>query len=1316
MKAPKFNIIAARPYITKYSEQLVFMIDGDGISEGNITFKTKCYTKEKKNEPFRLDNKGIIGGIVEIEVPREWRIKCSVLKVEAVREIVNGVSRPHTVYIPNVNNSTLGSFSILVESPKPFYKVGDTLSVSILATDRKDMNYLVVCNSQTVTQIKKIGSNKKLQIGLTDAMKGTCLLFVFATTPKIASDMLLFRVRDDCQETTTIAKIVNDMRYELSDEDSTVEPGDDLEIEFKGQPRGLVFYRGMDDRLNQLSTKSDYFTSMLLDYSIFGDFHSGQLHASVSNLINPIELEKTIETECKKVGRLLKLNCPQRPTSYTSIVFQMCYKYIDKACNSFPELTAVAICNRKGACPAAEVSNKRLVVASSTREFNDPGIVKPPIHIRDHFQEVWLFDVEELGLDGTKLLKSSIPDNIGGWSLTSAYWSQGKVETCPSKTLHFQAKKNIFMNVEMPKNVYVNETVSVKITVTGLNIRKLNKFSICMTDVPRKVCADEGLDGKRGLPAYTNIALDAENTVQSKTFAMRFLVTGIANITMTLREESAFPGKHHCQVGKILDVVRLQLIINKRAETVKYYKRVMLNPGKPVLNLAMNDEGTSENTQEPLQAIETLESRSEDDVDILTTRISSNIRDTETIYSFSIDLSKFLPIKDYVDSDAWINGNRVRRNSNRFLSDVIKQLSIVLYRFKTISKKSSKLYDLESQISSLISEMLTFSDCKGNKETCGYYEYSRPSNPEERDIFLTSIVTSLLCEASVDESLVIGPLRTIIEAIQHFDGENIDLHDIVEMESPYDKKYLLASVMFQVSRDCQEYKEKLPPNVKYSTFGKLHRTYYSIDETAVEDDRTVAAIAFMASNVTQELMRIRMLERVDSHAEPYWSAGKMSNKIYPTKSNFDILSKKRRKSGDIMVNSLGLLAFLTAGADAQNIKWESLVDWIYRQQNEDGSFESPLDTYFASRALYEYRTKKVDIETNENVQIPTHVKNVTLEAKGRGKAVAEIRIIATKRQRLRRGLTQDDYYPVKITCEQQDIKKTFIQQTVCINALSPVIRTLEITHGLFTGFTSSPDKLTLLENSTEVTVLNPTKSSFAMHFILINLPHKRPVCYNMILSSPNYNNEPAFLAPVAIQTRHPISELVGMLLIAHPDVRGKSKRSIRIHRHRRHQTRFVRAITDESSVDTVCFDGGLCSCAETTCEVKCGKCAFDDEDAIREYISYGDNFGVAVRVNTISNMTVQGSEYTIYETTVIYTKGRGGVMLENNPLRILLRLCNNKCVHSNVSKGETFLLLGHLDGLTLDSNGVQNYVLRGLDRFEEQTQECKALNSAITLR
>lgn len=102
---------------------------------------------------------------------------------------------------------------------------------------------------------------------------------------------------------------------------------------------------------------------------------------------------------------------------------------------------------------------------------------------------------------------------------------------------------------------------------------------------------------------------------------------------------------------------------------------------------------------------------SSDDADTINTLITSNVPDTETVFSFSITLSsenkgsgdmyyliisEFLPLTDRVVTMSM--GSRFKRNGQRILTSVIKELAVVLYKFKKLKLSGYTSYQMEAEI------------------------------------------------------------------------------------------------------------------------------------------------------------------------------------------------------------------------------------------------------------------------------------------------------------------------------------------------------------------------------------------------------------------------------------------------------------------------------------------------------------------------------------------------------------------------------------------------------------------------------------------
>uniref|UniRef100_A0A1I7W6V0 SET domain-containing protein n=1 Tax=Heterorhabditis bacteriophora TaxID=37862 RepID=A0A1I7W6V0_HETBA len=188
---------------------------------------------------------------------------------------------------------------------------------------------------------------------------------------------------------------------------------------------------------------------------------------------------------------------------------------------------------------------------------------------------------------------------------------------------------------------------------------------------------------------------------------------------------------------------------------------------------------------------------------------------------------------------------RVKRGvldyGNAFLSDILKKLSIELYQFKrirmqdnidfrTIEASENKIGSyLIDELLPVISDMLRFSDCK-NESICGFAEFGRPQKPQDRScvyVFLN---------------------------FWYFHDDQMD------------KQWFVKALLLQVSRDCAMY-HCVKNNKAWS---QLYLDFYNLDENWQFDDRSVAALAYMGTNATSEIMRIKMIEEVNSKRIVYY--------------------------------------------------------------------------------------------------------------------------------------------------------------------------------------------------------------------------------------------------------------------------------------------------------------------------------------------------------------------------------------------------------------------------------------------------------------
>ncbi|KAK5969165.1 hypothetical protein GCK32_007003, partial [Trichostrongylus colubriformis] len=965
-----------------------------------------------------------------------------------------------------------------------------------------------------------------------------------------------------------------------------------------GEPQGIAFLRGIDDRLLALKTVND---AMGMRYWDFGVLYRPGLRDDQAKLINlfaPNDVKKALEQICTSAATHYYQTfrvCPEVKVSLSALS-NYCINIMATVCmnSKEPKVSVSTACDIKnprncGPLEKAMTIFERISPFRSTHSPDDfsSGILSDTMQpveeeggslVRQLFHEVWLFDAVPLGASGTVSKTVKAPDNVGRWAITSSFWSPGQ------------------------------------------------RYSVCFSETSRKVCADLGSFGQLGQPSYSRVALSPSRPTDTKILTLKFLSTGSTSVTFVLRQSLQQLQRTAVQWLPYPFLASHTLITNKRYvskkterdEAEEIYKRIVLDADKPLFSDSL--EKSSHDTSMPR------------------------------------DIFKFLPLQP-----ADVPLRRARRDTeyrNSFLSDIIKSLSVDLYQFKRMKMLQQvdrqTIETLEDRIGSLISDMLRFSDCE-NQSACGYSEYSSPHKPKERSIALTAIATSLLCEASASARTVCGGITFLIQSLlKNWQEESTDLDGLIDLGHPTDKEWFLKALILQVSRDCAAYQCLRNDEAWYN----LVSSFYSLDEGWKWDIRCLAALAYMGTNATSEIMRIKLATM--SNAYPDWCAGLGQS------ARDWLVVRDLHRSGDVLVNALGILAFVSPGAERRSMDWDPLAIWLYEQQLQDGTFENAI--------------------------LPTNIRNLTMETKGHGKANVGLRILARKRQRSRRGLTPDDYYPVRITVLQEGVTPGTLHQTVCLKTLSPIVTTMEITHGLYTGFSTSLDNIAILPNSSSLSFVTlPTVSTFATHFVLEGFRRGEPLCYILGATEPRHNYEPLHLAPVAIAARHPVEGLIGLALISHPDLDYRPSRT------RRQASQLLREPPNyflkrarrgmlDDSIDTVCFQGGACSCAESSCGVKCGLCAKDTMADLEALMSKENTFGALLRVIDSQKVLVGNSFYTHLSTDVREKSGPAKVQISDK-LDIWLRDCNPRCQATTPAKQDRFFIIGEAGALTLDTSG-----------------------------
>ncbi|EFO22693.2 hypothetical protein LOAG_05791 [Loa loa] len=1349
-----FELIPLRPGYYRGSSNISILIKSTGgpsVRMQEVEINVRCISTDKRQTLNLRSYKGRIGFLLTIPFSSNlYEHSCRVILIQARRKIGGRFSRPIILVLPSADHSKWIQYGWIHWSlpNNATYRVGEKFRASVPLHLASKLNYLVICQDETITEAGRVRDDGEIIFETTDAMIPYCTLNVFSSNGTVQIDMILFFVELSCKSSLAVSKTLAGVN-------------DNLTVTINGGSNGLALLSAVDIRMLELMQKySSRPTSKYWDLSMT----ERSSRTLFLGLIDSKKLSSEIGETCEEAGVLMLQHlkrCPNFMDS-SSAVSNLCLRSFILACERLTGRTTISkVCDRKTGrgcdvdrdgvtvkLASVQVQWRSAGFLAGNRTWLDdstPALFRREVDLspvlRQYFPEVWLFEDYNLGASGRLNLTIRAPDTVTQWSVQSSAWTPGDLAVCHSAPSIISTQQKLYMTVDLPQHVYINESVTARVSVFAEQIKEDIMLSVCIAKLDRHVCGDLGAHGERGQPAYTRIHLTAAVTTSTRIFALRFLRLGETEVMFTLKEEISYPGRYHCDVGEIYDAVKLRVIVAKRAETAEHFKRLVLNPRKP-LNLLAHTVNVhylmmeNETGNGKKNIFDYNEYRTEQEPQKLFANISINLPNTESIYSITIEFSQFLSeglitdpiIRNEISSRSNYRWKRSVLSYESFLTDVISSFAPALYQFKSLNPLDRKTYQefesLDDAIGSLMSAMLTFSSCHGaTSRSCAFSNYRKSKQPLEESFFLTALSTSLLCEAAVDERIVCPLLTYLLNEMATDTDTQLPMDyflDHMNFTTVEDGYWLIKAIVNQLASDCMAYQCARNDRVWIS----LRKSFFNLPDHTALDIRTVAALAFMAPRSVSSIMRIKLYSAAKDGMLPYWTTGKMSDDgslLAKLRSGFgDHMKHRILMSGDLLVNSLGLLAFLSRRVDPMFplIELDLLADWIYEQLNEDGHTPFALDAYFANRAIYEYRMHKTNRRDSNHDRVtvickqcklivhnvtstptvfylPVTVRNITLITEGNAKVRTGIRVLTTKRMRLRRGLEQNDFYPTKVSVVQDVISPGIIRQEVCLKILTSLIESLEVTHGLFTGFTSQDSLFRILQNTTlyGVRLLDSvTVSNYAVHFVLTDLKPKIPLCYELRIMEPRNTYEPNQLAPVAITVRHPLYDIAGQELVTYME-------------------RFKRSFLEET-IDMVCWDGS-CSCAEASCTVRCSQCRSITKKHLQHELCSKNMFGATVEVENYRAENLSDSGYFIIEVSLKHWKQSNvkTVLQKPDRIEVWLRTCNIRCAEPKI--GEVYYFSGNINGIVVDFNTRMHYVLRDDDRWEWASEECGHLFSYL---
>ncbi|KAK0405422.1 hypothetical protein QR680_017984 [Steinernema hermaphroditum] len=1299
-----------------------------------------------------------IGEIIGISAARNDFYHCSAIVIFAQREISNAMfSRNVTLIVANMSSAESTNFNLISpeEPTKTSYRVGEEFRATVLGVASE---YMVVCNKREIAASGQV-EHQRIRFEITEKMVSQCVLYVYSFQKTAAykdgkpyTDMWMFFVENNCPFTATPNA-------------SEISPSDKLSININGPERGLALLHVLDSRMFGLLQRSlMYAPSTYWEIDSFGGNKTTSLR--MANFFDDANFKDILSGVCKEAGHSYRsylsttLTCPFFGRS-SSGISNFCQQQLRKACQYVPSEIRNPVFLRQGAThPDANLSpvspqfspdlnvrvssifNIGYLAASPDRasdraaenphrsrtlpvddvpqamETNDDPVIgghsAEQVKVRQDFKEVWLFNDVPLDTSGKGRVQLTAPDSIANWSIASTFWGPGHFGVCRPSPTAVISKKDFYMIVELPKHIYVNETIATEIIVTTekeFHDDYLD-LSVCISGLSYKACIDQGHFGELGKEVYDQVRLTRNTRSGVRKTPIFFTKPGPVELVFSLRRQSNVQ-VNHCMEGKMEDQVKIVVNVEKRADTELFYKGIIISPDKPLKE------------QSSVRSIERIDYDQIRNGNQVTTNIHLNLLES-VVQDLALEVSKFLSTAPFNVPKAFRDQKQklgVLPMKNLFLSDVLKELSVKVYKQKAIrlNQKLSiadleEIEILEGEIGSLVSEISTFSNCTGSGEPCGFAEYGAPNN--DVSIPLTAVSTILLCQRGMEPSTVKGPLRLLFDAVKGVLRKDRDVDDLFhDLPTAAQRAAFLKALIYQVFHDCPE-NFKTDTNLEHSLM-ELQTELFFMEHNRY-DPRVVAGLALMGLEGVHDTARLQLNKSIRSRNQlPFWDfnstcqSGKCEENLPNDVKQF--IKYHDEKRNEVLLNSLGLLTYTVKGILGKtggNTNLDHLADWIYEQKRSDEAYYGVLDTFFASRSLYEYRKKhssaaffgnpqlnirymlndtvlEEELVLDDNpllIPLPTNVSRISIISNGEGKVKLGVQLVTTKRQRSKRH-TSDEFYPVKITCEQEKIEHDYLRQEVCIQVKSRMLKTLQIDHAFYTGFKSEPDKLDLMPESKRNGAEIVGKVEFSeseAHVIITNLSPDVPTCYQIGLRSSI--SEPNNLASVHIMAKSADRGDVGKLFITHPDVNDLRKR----------RKRQMPAIND--AIDKICFED--CNNLPNT----------KVEQLLRSDDTIGCNLKVTDDPYWHNTSLTTSSNYIVIPTS--YNSGAKNVTL-------WLRACNYQCqddsnnVLNYFAKGQWLLLLGNKHGSVVDSQQRRHYVLGNSDYFERGQMTCSNASTLL---
>jgi hypothetical protein len=214
------------------------------------------------------------------------------------------------------------------------------------------------------------------------------------------------------------------------------------------------------------------------------------------------------------------------------------------------------------------------------------------LFLRDFFPEVWLFKDYQFGQSGIVEEKLLAPHSVAEWTFSSHFWTPSRRNVCKLPSLTVYTSRHIYMDLDLPRYVYENETIRFKLTIKADQLDKELSLALCTRGFSPVVCGDIGLEGKTDENDYAAFTMGPSKLKTEKEFYIRYLRDGDYDLQFELLDRSTLLNSRltcdNIGYAYVFDKIKHTIHVSKRVDLDEHFRQMVVHrQRKPSSQLAI---------------------------------------------------------------------------------------------------------------------------------------------------------------------------------------------------------------------------------------------------------------------------------------------------------------------------------------------------------------------------------------------------------------------------------------------------------------------------------------------------------------------------------------------------------------------------------------------------------------------------------------------------------------------------------------------------------------------------------------------------------